>query len=176
MPAERQQGGTATVGEEAEVADADEAAGEQMQQEAAQELLGGQGHESFPVAVSGVAPAEGDVAVFECDESGVGDGHAMGISAEIAQRVFGSAEGAFGIDDPLVTIKGSQPGTKCARVVEICEAAVEPELAGGKGRLEPGDELAAEDATEHADGQKEAAGGSDPSAMVGSQSAGSDMQ
>ena len=37
--APRQQGGTPSVGEEAEVADADEALGEQVQEEAAQELI-----------------------------------------------------------------------------------------------------------------------------------------
>ncbi len=51
-PAEGQQAGAASVGEKSEVADADEAAGEQVQQEAAQELVDGQGHESFLVAVS----------------------------------------------------------------------------------------------------------------------------
>jgi hypothetical protein len=35
-----QQGGAPSVGEETEVANADEALGEQMQQEAAQELIG----------------------------------------------------------------------------------------------------------------------------------------
>jgi hypothetical protein len=29
-----------------------------------------------------------------------GNGHAMGIAAEIAQHLHGSAEGGFGIDDP----------------------------------------------------------------------------
>jgi hypothetical protein len=87
LAAEGQQGGAAAVGEEAEVADADEAAGEQVQEEAAQELLGGQGHEPFPVAMSGVTPAAGDVAVCESDESRVGDGDAMGVSRGAAGRI-----------------------------------------------------------------------------------------
>ena len=173
LPAEGQQSGAAAIGEEAEVADADEAAGEQMQQEAAHELLSGQGHESLPVAVCRVTPAEGDVAIIECNESGVGDGDAMGVCAEITERVFGSAEGAFGVDDPVVTVEGSQPGAKGTRIVQMFEVAVEAEVAGVEGSLEAGDELAAEDATEHTDGQKEAVGRTDPSGMVGSQSAGS---
>ncbi len=43
LPTEGQQAGAASVGEEAEVADADGASGEQVQQEAAQELVDGQG-------------------------------------------------------------------------------------------------------------------------------------
>jgi len=52
LSAEGQQGGAAAVGEETEVADADKAAGQQVEKEAAQELIGGQRHESFPVAVN----------------------------------------------------------------------------------------------------------------------------
>jgi hypothetical protein len=63
----------------------------QVEKEAAQELVGGQRHESFPVAVSGVPPAKVDVAIFEGDEPVVGDGDAMGVSAEIVQGVLGSA-------------------------------------------------------------------------------------
>jgi len=39
LKAKRQEGGAPAVGEEAEVADADEALGEQVQQEAAEELI-----------------------------------------------------------------------------------------------------------------------------------------
>jgi hypothetical protein len=112
LSAEGQQGGATAVGEETEVADADKAAGQQVEKEAAQELIGGQRHESLSVAVSGVPPAEGDVALFEGDEPVVGDGDAMGVSAEIAQGVLRSAEGALGVDDPVVTEQGSQPRTK----------------------------------------------------------------
>jgi hypothetical protein len=74
VEAERQEGSAAPVGEEAEVADAHEAAREQVEEEAAQELIDGQGHEPLLVRVSGISPAEGDVAVGEGNESVVGDG------------------------------------------------------------------------------------------------------
>ena len=51
------------VSEEAEVADAHKTARQQMQEEAAKELFDRQGHEPLLVAVCGVAPTEGDVAV-----------------------------------------------------------------------------------------------------------------
>jgi hypothetical protein len=60
-----QQTGAAAISEEAEVADAYEAAREQMQQKAPQELIDWQRHQLLLVAMGGVAPAEGDVAVFE---------------------------------------------------------------------------------------------------------------
>jgi len=84
VEAERQEGSAVPVGEEAEVADAHEAAREQVEEEAAQELIDGQGHEPLLVGVSGISPAEGDVAVGEGNESVVGDGDAVGVGTEIA--------------------------------------------------------------------------------------------
>ena len=92
-----------SVGEEAEVADAHKAARQQVKQEAAQELIDGQSHEPLLVAVSGVAPAKGYVALGESNQPAVGDGDAMGVGAEIAQHMFWSAERPLGVDDPVVT-------------------------------------------------------------------------
>ena len=40
----------------------------------------------------------------------VGDGDAVGIAAEILQHVLGSAEGWFGVDDPVFAEERAQPG------------------------------------------------------------------
>lgn len=108
MEADRQQAGGA-VGEEAEVADAYEAAREQMQQKAPQELIDGQRHQLLLVAMGRVAPAEGDVAVFQSNESVVRYGNPMGIGAEISQGMFGATERTLGVDDPVLSKQGSQP-------------------------------------------------------------------
>ena len=100
-----------------------------MQEEAAQELVDGQRHQLFLVAVRGVAPAEGDLAIAERDEPVVGNRHAVGVGAEVAQCVFRSAEGALGVDDPVLTEQSSQPPAKGARVVQMLEGAVEMEIA-----------------------------------------------
>ena len=143
------------VGEEAEVADAHEAARQQVEQEAAQELFDRQSHEPFSVAVSGVSPAEGDVAFAESDQPVVGDGDAVSVCAEIAQRVFWPTEGPFGVEDPVMAEQKSQPGGEGARFSKRQEVAVELELACMKGGLESGDKLAAEDTAEHLDGKEE---------------------
>jgi hypothetical protein len=59
--AQRQQRSPLAVGQEAEVADADEALGEQVEQEAAQELIQRQAHRFLFIVVSRVAPAKGDL-------------------------------------------------------------------------------------------------------------------
>src|SRR6516162_10903662 len=56
-----QQGGAASVSEEAEVADADEALGEQMKQEATEKLITGNGHHFLPIVIGRVTPTKGDV-------------------------------------------------------------------------------------------------------------------
>ena len=144
-----------TVGEEAEVADADEAWWEQMDQEAAQELVDWQAHDTLLVAMGGVSPAEADLAVGEGDQPAVGDAHPMGISAEIAQGMFRSAEGPLGVDDPVVTEQDSEPRGEAAWLSERCEMAVELELAFAECGVEARDELPAKDASEHLDRKEE---------------------
>ena len=107
-----------SVSKKSEVADAHEAARQQVQQEAAQELFDRQDHEPFLVAVSGVAPAKGYVALGESNQPAVGNGDAMSISAEIAQHMFWPAERRFGVDNPVVTEQYPQPCGECARFRE----------------------------------------------------------
>ena len=87
-----------------------------MEQEATQELICVQSHEPLPVAMGGIAPAESDVALCESDQSGVGDGDAMGVGAEIAQHMFRAAEGGLGVDDPIVAEQNPQPCSEGARL------------------------------------------------------------
>src|SRR6202030_1523127 len=118
------QRGASPVGEEAEVADAHEAAWQQVEQEAAQELVDRQSQEPLLVGVRGVSPTEGDVALLKGDESAVGDGDAVGGAAEIVQRCLRSPEGRLGIDDPVVAEQGSETVGEAAPLRQWCEVAV----------------------------------------------------
>ena len=157
MEAERQEDGALPVGEKSEVADAHEAGWQQMEQESAQELLDIQSHEPLLVAMGGVSPLEGDVALGESDQSAVGDGDAMGVGAQIAQHMFRPSEGPLGIDDPVMAEQYAQPCCEGARLSQGQKVAVELEHAAMEGAAKSGDELAAEDAAEHLDGKKEGA-------------------
>jgi hypothetical protein len=126
-----------------------------VEQEAAQELVDRQSQESLLVGMRGVWPAEGDIALLKGDESAVGDGDAVSVSAEIAQRVFRSAEGRLGIDDPVVTEQRSQPCGEGSWFRKWCEVAVERELVVVEGGLESSDELATKYPVEHLDRQEE---------------------
>ena len=65
LSAQGQQAGAAAVCQESEVSNPHKAARQHVQQEPSQELVDGQAHNALLVAMSGVAPAKGDVSVFE---------------------------------------------------------------------------------------------------------------
>ena len=87
------------------MADADEATREHMQQEATQEFIDGKSQESLFILVSGVLPAERDLVIQKGNEPVIGNRHAMGVSAEIAQRLIGSTEKRLAVDHPSRRVK-----------------------------------------------------------------------
>ena len=132
MEAERQQSGTSSVGEKPEAADAHEGGRQHMEQESAQELVDFKSHGPFLVAVRGISPAEGDLAIGQSDQPGVGDGDAVSVSAEIAQHMFGSSEGRLGIDDPVLAEQYPQPHLERTRLGQRQQATVELEITAMK--------------------------------------------
>ena len=85
----------------------------------------------------------------------VGDGDAVGIAAEILQHVLGSAEGWFGVDDPIFAEERTQPGSEELGMGERCEFSGQVQLATLESRSKSRDELATKDAPEYSDGKKE---------------------
>jgi hypothetical protein len=87
-----EQPGAGSVGEEAVVADADEALREDVEEEAADELRQRKGEGSHsPAAV--VLVAEGHRLVIDVQESMVGEGDAVGVAGEVLEDVLGAVEG-----------------------------------------------------------------------------------
>src|SRR5271169_1624102 len=121
-----------------------------MEQKSAQELIDFQSHGPLLVAVRGVSPSEGDLAIGQSDQPGVRDRDAMSVSAEIAQYMFRSSEGRLGIDDPVLAEQRTQPGPEGTRLGQRQQAAVELEVTSMECVAKSFDELAAEDTAEHA--------------------------
>ena len=103
------------MGQKAEVADAHEAGGKHMEQEAAQELLDRHRHQTLLVAVRGVSPAKGDLVPRKGDQSMIGDRHTVGVTAEITENVFGTTEGWLAVDDPVLTEERAEEGSESLR-------------------------------------------------------------
>jgi hypothetical protein len=91
------------IGQEAEVAEADKAAGQDVEQEAAKELDGVKGEGFFDTAVAVILPAEADAAVLDFQQAVVGDGDAVGVATEILDDLCRAAEGGLGIDNPALS-------------------------------------------------------------------------
>ncbi len=96
----------------------------------------------------------------------------MGIAAEILQHVLGSAEGRFGVDDPIFAEERTQPGREELGMGERCEFSGQVQLATLESRSKSRDELATKDAPEYSDGKKEAWVRANPAGVIAGESAG----
>jgi hypothetical protein len=138
-----------------EVADADEPRRQHVQQEPAQEFVDRQRHRTLSVFVSGIAPAKRDHAVGKCHESMVGDGHAMGVLAEIAKRMLRASEGALRVNHPFGAEQRPKPRREGLGIPQRGECAVEAEFVLRVQLLKAICELAPENLFENVDRQEE---------------------
>lgn len=144
------------VCEQSVVADPHQSARQDMEQEAAEELPDVEGHEPFPIPSCTVVPAKGHLVVAEGDESVVGDGHAVGVPAEVAQYLPGSGEGRLAVNDPVLA-SGSSESCVGVDVLAVEGLVVET-------RLEPAQQLGAEESRQDPHGEEETGSAGDPTA------------
>ncbi len=98
---------------------------------------------------------EGDLAIGEGKQAMVGDGHAMGVPAQILEYVFWASKGSFGINHPVVPEQWPEPGGKSLWLSKQLQFSMEIELAIPEGTPEGRNKLAAKNTPEHPDGKKE---------------------
>src|SRR3984893_13288320 len=72
-------------------------------------------------AVRIVFPAKRDSIILERHQSMVGDGDAVRIAGEIVQKMFGTAEGWLGIDDPVLVEELSEKLAKATWLSKTLE-------------------------------------------------------
>ena len=85
----------------------------------------------------------------------VGDGHAMGVTAQITEHMLWTSERAFRIDHPIFSEQRSQPRGEGLWLSEWLQTSVEIELAILEGAFESRHKLAAKNTPEDFDGKKE---------------------
>src|SRR5260370_14128604 len=96
----------------------------------------------------------------------------MGGGAEILEDELRATERRFQVDDPVLSVQGSQPGGKDLRLRKKCEISLEAELAITESLPEGIDKLSAKDFTQHFVGKKEPLGCGNPVRVIGRESAG----
>src|SRR4030095_573991 len=155
------------IGQQAKMPDAYEPAGQDMKQEAANELLGLESHPLWFVSLPIVFPAECDLCVLETDQTVIGYGNPVRIAAEIVQHLIRAAKGRFRVDHPFGLAAGSHPGFEVFRISQWLKGSVEFEFAGSVGIFETVEEQAAEKPGKNAHGEKEAVATGNPAAGLG---------
>jgi hypothetical protein len=146
------------AGEEPVVTDAAEALGQDVEQEAPDELAGHEGHGAvslLPVATV-VLVSECDAVRVEGDQPAVRDGDAVGVAREIGEHRLRSGEGSLAVDEPPRRPERREEGGEGISVAEMAVLAEELQLAGGMRRGELLQHQPAKERREHAHRQKEA--------------------
>ena len=128
-----QRPGAASVGEDAEVADAVHPVGQDMQLEAPDELVDGDGGGAVaalaPARSPGLSVPQGDPLAVECNDPAVRDGDPVGVAREVPEHLFGPVEGPLGVDHPVPAADGGEGGLELAGIGEMGDVAVESNLA-----------------------------------------------
>ena len=84
----------------------------------------------------------------------VGDGHAVGVAAQVLQHILRATEGTFQIDHPVMPVQRPQPGSKDFGLRKKLQISLEAELAILESLFESVDELAAKNFLQHFLGKK----------------------
>src|SRR3984893_12944257 len=114
---------------------------------------------------------EANFALVDVEKAVIGEGDAMGVSRDVGQDLLEAGEGRFGGDPPLYLSGWCEVSLKGAALAERLQVPEEGQLFGVEGLLQRGQEQPAEEASEHADGQKEGGPAGDPTAGVGRENA-----
>src|SRR5215470_5673248 len=95
--------GPVGIGEDAVETDAMKSVGQDMDQEAADELVGVEGHKLVASVALGsvILPFERDARAVEGDETAVGNSHPVRVARQVGEHSIGSAKRPLGIDHPL---------------------------------------------------------------------------
>jgi hypothetical protein len=99
--------------------DFDEAGRQQMKKVAVNELDGIQCHHLLLITVGRISPAKTYVAILTADQPATGEGDPMCVASEILQNVFGTAEWASGIHNPIDSLEISQQAAEFGGLAQV---------------------------------------------------------
>src|SRR6516165_5600115 len=140
--------GPVGIGEEAVVTDAMKSVGQDMDQEAADELVGVEGHKLIASVALGsvILPFERDARAVEGDETAVGNSNPVRVARQVGEHSIGSAKRSLGIDDPFGLAQCGEKGLEGCRLGEGGLVGEELQAPGLVGGVQAFQEQAAEEA------------------------------
>src|SRR5215469_8229874 len=133
------------------MADAMKPLWQNVEQEAADKLVGTEGHcavPRLPVAAV-ILVAEGHAALVESNEPAVGDGDAVGVAGEIGEYRFRPGEGRLGVDEPFLALERREIRGEGLAATQVLDLTKEREPARRVGGGERCQEEPPEEAGEH---------------------------
>ena len=142
---------SAAIAKEAVIADALEAREEDVEKEAADELVSSQRHCPVLVAAALNLPPERDLAGADGNQAIVGDGDAMGVAGDTVQHLFGPAKGGLAQTTHLDLRAARKVAEQDAAVAERRQGAKEAQFVAFDCLLQIFQDQTTEDTSEHSD-------------------------
>src|SRR5260370_39538190 len=102
-----------------------------------------------------ILPTKRNLTILQAHETLIGNGHAMGIAAQVFQHLLGSAEGGLGVNHPVGFAQGGQIAGESEGIAQRFPLAEEMELAVGVSLFQSVEEEAPEQIAEDANGEEE---------------------
>lgn len=131
------------VGKESEMANLDEPARQDMQEEPSDELHRVERRLLNLIAVLRISPTEAHSAILQAEQSSIGNRHSMGVSRQVPQHLLWSAERGFDIDHPFLLLQRRQKILKTEGVGEFPDTPIELQAIISECLLQVSHKLAA---------------------------------
>jgi hypothetical protein len=88
-----------------------------VKEESPDELVCRESHGLLLIVVAIVSPGEFDFTPFDVEDPMIGDGHPVGVAADVIHHLLWSGEGWLGVDDPFRVSHRIQMTTESLRVL-----------------------------------------------------------
>ena len=95
-----------------------------------------------------VSPGEGNFSILERNQAMVGNGHSMGVAAEIFENLLRPAEWAFAVNHPIVAVEVANEGMKGLRIRKMLQLSVKADFPFSKSLFEGIYDLSSKDLPE----------------------------
>src|SRR5277367_6663470 len=137
--------------------DSVEAMWQYMEQEAADELVRGERHDTLTLRTIAavVLVAEGDTGLVERDQTLARDGDPVGVTRKIGEHGLGAVKRCLGIDHPPLFPDRREVAQETVAVGEAGQGAEEGQSSGRMELDQPGEEQATEERAQHPHRQQE---------------------
>ena len=162
------------VGQDPVIADALEAAGQDVEEKASNKLTGIQGHGLLQTVSVVVLAGEGDLGVLDANEAMIGNGYAVGVARQVIEDGIGACKRRFGMNDPFPASTVVEKRCKRVGFGQCFDRTMESQLALLEGVVQGLEEAAAKETGQDPDGQEEAVLAGYPALVVRGQSAAGD--